>query len=438
MLLLKSKLTSAKIVALLFTAVFILLLIFFFSTFVTKNKLLSFLPHTASLVTSLKTAPESTNSSLIPGQTSIWRCPAGFILVPGSNTYHTNDFCVMKYDAKCADTSNPNQGLQPAHGDRCSGQSGSEFFGTYKNNGQDCACTAQNHKQIVSTKSGFPVAYIPEDSQSTDAVNTAKKYCLAWGWHLLNNNEWMTVARNVEQVPANWCDQDGNNCGFTPGTSGKILANGHNDNVNEASAGASNHGALTAGNDDQPCFGTTSDGSNLCGGASSQKRTLTLSNGEIIWDLAGNVWQWIDAGIMRKNQPKSVTRGVLDRGWIWSEFTVNKGDAEGVVKGGFNPKQMVPAATLATVITNNGSGGELGYDAFRPSNPSWNSSNGVGRIYHYSSANDVNTTVYTYIRGGNWRHGYDSGAFTIHLSPTAEHVDINDVGFRCAVEAEGK
>lgn len=79
-------------------------------------------------------------------------------------------------------------------------------------------------------------------------------------------------------------------CGNLPGTKGKILANGHNDALNEASASAGGVGALVAGDDNQPCFGTTTDGSNACGGRNSQKRTLTINNGNIIWDFFGKIF----------------------------------------------------------------------------------------------------------------------------------------------------
>lgn len=333
------------------------------------------------------------------------KCPSGFIRVPGDKTYNTTDFCVMKYDAKCANVSDLSHGLQPEHGTACSGESGGNFYGTYKNSGPGCACV--DSKQVVSTQSGFPLAYIPEK----DASDTnAKKYCEHLGWHLITNPEWMTIARNVEKVSDNWCKQNGTECGFAPGSPHTILANGHNDGNNEASASASENGALIAADDLQPCFGTTTDGSNTCGGKGSQKRTLTLTNKEVIWDLAGNVWSWIDIDVPRKDQPQSLSNGVLDQGWIWSEFA----------PGG-----------KETVITGNGSGAELGYDSFRPSSPSWNSTNGVGRIYHYSAKNDTDTTIYTSIRGGTWQHGYDSGAFSVHLSPKADHPNINDVGLRC-------
>jgi hypothetical protein len=343
-----------------------------------------------------------------PAPQGVSPCPSGFVKIPGNALYHTTDFCVMKYDAKCASSTDPAIGLEPALGDPASGESNGHRYGVYKNSGTGAACTAGNNKEIVSTASGFPITYIPESGNGSDnAIN----YCAQKGWHLITNDEWMTIARNVEQVPGNWCDPNGTNCGSVPGTPGKILANGHYDSRNETAAGgASTDSALIAGTDNQPCFGTTVDGSNTCGGKSSQKRTLALDNNAIIWDFAGNVWQWVDAAVMRKDQPKSATKSVLDTGWTRSDFA---------------------PGSLASVLSDNGTGTSLGYNAFRPSNPAWNASNGVGRIYHYSAASDTDTTLYTFIRGGNWKHGNDDGAFTIHMSPVPSKTDINDVGFRC-------
>ena len=330
-------------------------------------------------------------------------CLPGFIKVPADPLYHTPDFCVMKYDAKAADISNPTIGLQPKLGDPCDGKSGGHSYDTYKNNGPGCAVIAQNGKQIVSTASGFPIAYVPETGSGS---NNAKSYCDHMGWHLITNAEWMTIARNAEQVSANWCNPNGAGCGAAPGTPGKILANGHNNAMPDS--------ALIASSDDsQACYGTATDGSNTCGSANSQKRTMTLNNGEVIWDLAGNVWQWVDGTVIRKYEPQSKSNGKLDVGWLSSEFAPGSG-------------------ALRSVIKDNGQGLTLGYDSFRPSNPGWNSTNGVGRIFHYSSASDTNTTVYAFIRGGQWNHGAVDGAFSMHLTPVPNKTNINDVGFRCA------
>ncbi len=332
-------------------------------------------------------------------------CPPGFVEVPGSPLYNTSNFCIMKYDAKAALISNSTVGLQPKLGDPCDGESNGHSYGTYKNNGKGCAVTAQNGKEIVSTPSGFPITYIPETGSGT---NNAEDYCQQMGWHLVNNNEWMTVARNVEQVAVNWCSANGTGCGATPGAPGKILANGHN-NAQPQSA------LIASADDSQACFGTATDGSNSCGGPNSQKRTLTLSNGQVIWDFAGNVWQWVDGTVLRKDEPKSASNGKLDVGWLSSEFA--------------------PGA-LPSVITDNGQGPSLGYNSFRPSNPGWNSNNGVGRIFHYSNTSDTNTTVYTFIRGGQWNHGAVDGAFSMHLTPVPDTTNINDTGFRCVASSQ--
>lgn len=274
----------------------------------------------------------------------------------------------MKYDAKC---DNPDPKCVTSRG-------------VYKNNLPGCACEGV-HK-IVSTAGGAPITYLPE---TASAGLSAKSYCRTLGAHLLTNPEWMTIAKNVAGVSANWCDRNGGSCGNPPGTPGKILANGHND--------LHPYMALSAGPDDEPCFGTTTTGSNLCGSPSSQKRTLTLDNGHVIWDLAGNVWQWVDATVERRNEPRSITPGLGNLRWTWAEF------------------QTVPSSP-----------------DYSPTDPTWSSIQGVGRIYHYNSLGDTDSTLYTYIRGGNWRHRDDSGAFTIHMQPVPGKQNIDDIGFRCA------
>ena len=303
--------------------------------------------------------------SPLPHMTKI--CPSGYILVPGNTYFHTADFCVMKYDAKCTNTD-----------PKCV-----TYEGVYRNDAPGCSCNGTF--SVVSTPNGAPITYIPEDNTSN---GSAKKYCERAGGHLITNPEWMTIARNVEQVSNNWCNTDGTGCGNSPGTPGKILANGHNDSVP--------YRALQAGNDNQPCFGTTADGGNVCGKTSSQKRTLQVSSGNIIWDFAGNVWQWIDVTIPLKNEPLSLNPQSKFTQWVWEEF------------------QSVP------------------YDPNNmPSNPHWNSAQGVGRVFHYSYEGNTDPTLYTFIRAGNWRHGYDSGAFTYHEQPVPSKTRVDDVGFRC-------
>ena len=76
--------------------------------------------------------------------------PAGWVIVPGNTTYSTTDFLAMKYEAKCAATSDLTTGLTaPDSG-----------YHTYSDSGT--ACTEANSKGVVSVASGYPIANIPK------------------------------------------------------------------------------------------------------------------------------------------------------------------------------------------------------------------------------------------------------------------------------------
>ncbi len=94
------------------------------------------------------------------------------------------------------------------------------------------------------------------------------------GYGLISNAEWQTIARNIEQVSSNW----------SSGTVGTGALNyGHSD-------GSPNNAIAASSDDADPCFETGQSCSSTTW--DRQRRTFTLSNGEVIWDFAGNVWQW--------------------------------------------------------------------------------------------------------------------------------------------------
>lgn len=216
---------------------------------------------------------------------------------------------------------------------------------------------------VVSVAAGTPWVSI---SHCT-AQDTAR--AVGTGYHLITEAEWMTIATNALWVASNW----------TTGTVGSgALFSGHNDNAPANALAADT-------NDANGYFGETNTGG-------TQRRTLTLSNGEVIWDFAGNVWEWTDAWIIGNEQPNDAVDG-----FAYCEFTA---------------------------ITK---WKDLNYA--NPTNRGWNSTQGLGQIY--TDGTSTNNTLYAFKRGGDWTRGTTAGAFTLALNDTSM-VPSTYVGFRVA------
>jgi Tfp pilus assembly protein PilE len=241
-------------------------------------------------------------------------CPSGFIPVPGSSTYSTSDFCVMKYEAK------------------------------------NVAGVA------TSQAAGLPWV----DINQADAATASSAACS--GCHLITEAEWMTIAQNVLGVASNW------------------------------SGGAVGSGYIPRGNSDSSA--ATDGVTDLTG---INKRTLALSNGEAIWDLAGNVWEWTSEKITG-GQP-----GVSGAGYAWREWT---------------------AITAAGSLRVNPSPSGTGIAGAG----SWNSSNGIGQI---SSSSDDTTSQLGFFRGGAWDLSSMAGILTLYLSFGPSGTD-SSLGFRAS------
>lgn len=286
--------------------------------------------------------------------------PENWIKVSGNPAYGTADFWVMKYEAKCIGTTSA-LGLTAPN----------TVSQTYSNT--TTPCTSANGRYVASAPSGYSIASISHD--------TAKTYCqsLGVGFHLITNDEWMTIARDAEQVASNW-------------TSGSVgsgnLFGGHMDN-------SPNLAQVASMNDADGYYNTGNSA------PSNQRRTLVLSNGEVIWDLSGNLWEHVmrdtsDTLTSQLNQPDTA---ISDGQWKTSEFTA---------------------------LT---SYGNMSYDMIRPSNSSWNSTYGVGRIHHCDGCtNAIDQNVF--LRGNRWSDSV-AGVYGLYLNWAAGQTD-NSVGFRCA------
>ena len=259
-------------------------------------------------------------------------CPSGFIVVPGSSLFSTDSFCVMKYEAKQAGTTIP-----------------------------------------VSTYNTVPSTTISQTTAATYSLNSCS------GCHLITDNEWLTIAQNALSVDSNWS-------GGVVG-SGSIYS-GHNDNSPAAALSASN-------TDSEQCYGTITSGvTTSCATTGAQRRTLTLTNGEVIWDFAGNVWEWT-SGTTTGNQPGS------------SGFTYREWTASFTTAGQLSPNPFPKYA--------NGSG------------VAWTSGNGIGTVYSDSS----DATLRGFLRGGYWNSAVGAGVFSLFLGNLPSSSGASN-GFRVA------
>lgn len=229
-------------------------------------------------------------------------------------------------------------------------------------------CVGKYEAKNVGGKAVSQAAGTPWRSISQiDAAQAANDACT--GCSLISDAQWLTVAHNVLNVSTNW---SGGSVG-----NGYIF-NGHNDNNPANPLAAST-------NDDDGYYGTNNSGGN-------QRRTLRLNNGEVIWDLAGNVWEWT-SGTVNGGQPGS-------SGYSWREWNAI------TETGSLNPN---PAPSHGT-----------------PQASGWTSSNGIGRLYSNSSESGLRGTL----RGSFWNGGSTNAgvmALNFNDAPTANN---NSLGFR--------
>lgn len=341
--------------------------------------------------------------------------PSGWVEVPGNDTFGTSNFLVMKYEAKC-DTDGDGIGNTVASGNVCNGSANDDGtgdqYGTYRDSGSGCACTSS--RQVVSSAAGFPIAYISH--------NTAKTYCSnvtlnGNATHLITNAEWMTITRNAEAQTANWCTAVGGYgvypCGNQPGTG--MLASGHSDNSNEAVNGDTNSVIEASTDDSYACYRTISGATTCDATSGKQRRTFILSNGAVVWDIAGNVWEHV-----QRNDTNTRVSGVLtDDTSVMNPLPACTDNAAswGWCQYGSTTTPYISSWTSSVVR-----------DYVGPLGTSYNSAQGVGQVYTYKNGTSQNTTEF--LRGASWRSTSGAGAFSLYLGWTADITYA--VGFRCA------
>lgn len=263
-------------------------------------------------------------------------CPTGFIPVPHDSTTGTSsDFCVMKYEAK--------------------------------NDGNNFAISQTNGAPWVNVNIGTA------HSKCTDlnALNGVEdKY------DLISNQEWMTIARNAESVSNN----------FQAG----IMARGWGANTLYGDTWVN---SSVAPSTDANCV--FNNGADSCSSTGSHlyRRTLSLSNGEVIWDFSGNVWEWVDWS----NSTPGLQLGPVTCNGSWVDF---------------------PDVLSDPCYTNS----ELLSKEVFPATSSASSLEGFGKF--------IGGTGGAARRGGHFNDGNRVGAFALRLSNGTATSAVS-IGFRC-------
>ncbi|MFP4460150.1 MAG: T9SS type A sorting domain-containing protein [Candidatus Zixiibacteriota bacterium] len=301
-------------------------------------------------------------------------CPDGFIPIPADPEMGTYaDFCVSKYEMKIV--------------------------------GLDDGNIAYDSSYVAESRaSGTPW-------RNMNQVQ-AKAECeaLGDGFALISNAEWMTIAHNIERVAANWSDNSSHETGITIAK----LNIGHTCRKGPMGADCRIDGiaysgeALPASEDDSDGlygyvigdWGEDSLPTLNENGWNLYRRTFYLTNGEIIWDFAGNLWEWTDYYIARAEDRARVD-GVIDNEYL----------------------EINAAEPMSDLMV------ETDYKSINTLMREPLNRNCLGR-YHPTAIDD---SAGCSMRGGNFMHGmYNNGIYAIGMgySPDAGHL-ICRIGFRC-------
>ena len=228
----------------------------------------------------------------------------------------------------------------------------------------------RNSGRAVSAPAGTPwVSIFAASAQST--CESIPLQGRSGTYTLISNPEWMTIARNAEATAGNWSG------------SGAMQGNifqGHSD-------GTPNN-ALAVTNVNNPYDGTGQSSGN-------QRRTLELSNGQTIWDFAGNVREWVDWDATQTG----FTRGPTDASY--SSRALN------MLVGSVTANDVSPVGTYSP-------------------NPQ---SVGLGVWYSGDFSSSRGVTV----RGNYWRDT-TGGVFRLNLYQTNSSGTF--IGFRCVFRPE--
>ena len=312
------------------------------------------------------------NINLSPSQSD---CPEGFVPVPGNHLYGTvgskGGFCVAKYEMKM-DANEDELGDLVADYPDCKYSTDYNVW-YYLNSG----CSTGT---IVSTPQGSPITGISQQQAITA--------CQAIGGHLITNEEWMTLARNIEIVPSNW------------------------------SSGVVGQGSLKRGNAGNEVANVSYNGVDPESGTGrNQLAMLKLTNGSEVWDMSGNVLEWNDK-IYNNIDYNVPILDIEDYLYFYPDYSVL-----------YNPGYEVNYEETQYFVKYGDIG--LNYKDLFLLNSDYNKDNGIGYM-EYEYDGDYNIS---FLRGGYWNDATNAGVLDLYALSDPSST-THDIGFRCVVVPE--
>ena len=260
--------------------------------------------------------------------------PGDWVFIPANTGgMGLNAFYVMKYEAKAWNDINAD---------------GEIDVGEVDSNGRS-----------VNTASHIPISFADNQPWREISANDSAAECESLGvkYHLISNPEWMAIARDIEDVNSNW-------------TGGNVGS-----------------GCLFRGNSGDTICGYNSATDPDSGAGRNVRAKHTLSTGDEIFDLAGNLSEWTD----------------------WD------GSSAGFQTG---PTSCATGWTNLTAVNC----GALSSDDYDTANGTYTADQGVGRFYGGAGGASA--------RGGLYFYSSQCGVFSLSFDvlPTSTN---QGYGFRC-------
>jgi hypothetical protein len=298
-------------------------------------------------------------------------CPNGYVAIPANGSLNVEEFCIMKYEAKAWQDDNGDSQITISELDETTWSFNANTWTSVDN-------LTTTHKPVSHfNKKPWTTSMVKSWSMCDDLNSETLRIGIDTDqnsdgtYALTSNPEWMTMARNIESVAINWTSGIvGNGCIKQGNISQNYFCNDIQSGFN-----GTNFNIYTVPS------GLTS--------STNQLAKLIFSNGEEIWDLAGNLYEWVDW------RPDNVPNFVS-----WTTRAHQSGNYNAIE---FN-----------NLDTNIDITDQMFPDSWSPLDGSLNGANGVGR--YFGSKQDFIQPGGGAARGGAFSlAGQHSGIYGLHV-----------------------